>query len=208
MVMILFLNILYLFYFVFYFILVALYSSLPQEVCQVSQLIGIDPGIARTEDVIKHFVQDRIPSKDLSGDFKYKIYSLYESIDRNKPSWKKNKEPGKLLNCKQKKALFNLKKEKFKYSDFLNINKLWHSYFDKILSEVKTNSDELKLSRADFHGALLQVHASKNPSIIGAKGFVIQESKNTFRILNSKNRLLSKYSNLNSILCLSLVLNL
>jgi len=169
----------------------ALYSELPQEVSQVANLIGINPGIARTEDVLKNFVHDRIPRKDLGDDFKYKVYSLYEVIDKNKPSWKNNKEPGKRLNCKQKKALFDIKHSKLNYQDFEKVNKLWHSYFESIQSEVKNKPDELKLSRADFHGAFLTVHASKNTSIIGLKGFVVQESKNTFRIITSDNRLLT-----------------
>lgn len=158
----------------------------------MSNLIGITPGIDRSDDVFKSFVQDRVPRKDLGDDFKYKVYSLYELIDQNKPSWKAGKEPGKRLNCRQKKALFDLKKEKLHYADFAQINKLWQSYFASVLSEVKIKADELKLSRADFHGAHLQVHASKNPSVVGLKGYVVQESKNTFRIINTENRLLSK----------------
>lgn len=169
-----------------------MYSNLPPEVCQVSNLIGIVPGIDKTEDVFKNFVQDGIPRKDLSDDFKYKVYSLYELIDQNKPAWKAGKEPGKRLNSRQKKALFEMKNAKLNYQDFAEVNKLWHSYFQTIVSEVKCKADELKLSRADFHGALLQVYASKNATVIGSKGYVVQESKNTFRIINTNNRLLCK----------------
>ncbi len=154
--------------------------------------IGITPGIDKAEDVFKSFVQDRIPRKDLGDDFKYKVYALYELIDKNKPAWKAGKEPSKRLNSRQKRALFNMKDAKLSYQDFAEINKLWHSYFQSIVSEVKCKADELKLSRADFHGALLQVYASKNTTVVGAKGYVVQESKNTFRLINEHNRLLCK----------------
>lgn len=129
--------------------------------------------------------------KESDEDFKYKMYSLYETIDKNKASWKKR--TGKCLNSKQKRALFDIKKEKFQFSDFAKINQLWHSYFDSVLSEVKNKADELKLARIDLHGAFVIVYASKNPSTVGLKGYIVQESKNTFRILNHKDRLQSKF---------------
>lgn len=122
------------------------------------------------------------------------MYTLYEVIEENKPAAKKlsGKPSEKRLNCRQKKALFDIKRESFNYGDFVEVNKLWQSYFASLVSEVKCKADELKLARADYHGAHLMVAASKNPTVIGLKGFVVQESKHTFRMLNEKNRLLSK----------------
>ena len=117
------------------FIVTAIYSALPPEVTQLSHLINIEPGISKTEDICKSFVYDRLPKKDSDEDFKYKSYSLYEIIDKNKPWWKKQNR--KCLNSKQKRALFNIKNEKFNFNDFHQINQLWHSYFDSILNEVK-----------------------------------------------------------------------
>lgn len=165
----------------------AIYSTLPNEVINVSHLIGIEPGIGRTTDVSS--IVDSIPKKDVGDDLRYKVYSMYEVIERNKP---KTKCLRKCLNSKQRRALFNIKKEHFRFTDFHQINLLWHSYFDSVLGEVKNKLDELKLTRVDFHGAYLIVCASKNPSIIGLKGYLVQESKNTFRLLSPDNRLLSK----------------
>lgn len=151
-------------------------------------MIDIQPGTSKNID---DSIYDFIPKKDLTEDFKYKVYSLYETIDKNSTRNKK-----KCFNAKQKKALFNLKDEKFDFEKFHPINELWHSYFDSILSEVKNIADALKLGRIDLHGAYLLVIRSINTSIIGIKGYVLQESKNTFRILNNKNKLLSKYFNL------------
>ncbi|KAJ6221002.1 hypothetical protein RDWZM_006814 [Blomia tropicalis] len=173
----------------------ALFKTLPPEITDVAHLINVEPGIEQSEDIFKTFVQDRIPRKDIGEDFKYKVYSLYETIDENKPKGGKNirnKKPTKRLNCRQKKALFDIRKDNLSYKDFATLNQLWHSYFQSILSEVKTQADELKLSRADYHGAFLMVYASQNPTVIGLQGYVVQESKNTFRLINSNNRLLSK----------------
>lgn len=161
---------------------------MPKEVTQVAHLINIGLDNAESGDVYKQFVTDRLPSKN--DEFKYKTYSLYETIAKNKPEHQKKYD--KKTNSKQRKALFNLKKEKFNFNDFHQINQLWKSYFDSVLSEVKTVPDQLKLARADYHGALFTVHASKNPSVVGINGYVIQESKQTFRILTRTNRLLSK----------------
>ncbi|OTF83780.1 ribonuclease P protein subunit p29-like protein [Euroglyphus maynei] len=164
-----------------------LFSSLPKEICDISHLIGIEPGTSNKKP--EETLGDWIPKKDQSDDFKYKVYSLQETIERNKSSNSRQKGK-KCLNSKQRRALFDLSKDKLDFQKFKPINQLWHSYLDSVLEEVKTKPDELKLARIDLHGAYLLVCSSKNPSVIGVKGYMIQESKNTFRILNNQNRLL------------------
>ncbi|KAH7642360.1 ribonuclease P/MRP subunit POP4 isoform X2 [Dermatophagoides farinae] len=165
-----------------------IFSSLPKEVCDVSHLIGIEPGTSNKKP--EETICDWIPKKDQNDDFKYKFYSLYETIEQNKSSSCSKQRGKKCLNSKQRKALFNLNKDKLDFKQFKAINQLWHSYLDSILEDVKTKADELKLARIDLHGAYLLVCSSKNPSVIGVKGYMVQESKNTFRILNNQNRLL------------------
>nr|XP_027198660.1 ribonuclease P protein subunit p29-like [Dermatophagoides pteronyssinus] len=164
-----------------------IFSSLPKEICDISHLIGIEPGTSSKKP--EETLYDWIPKKDQSDDFKYKVYSLYETIEQNKSSC--SRQAGKkCLNSKQRRALFDLSKDQLDFKKFKAINQLWHSYLDSVLEEVKTKSDELKLARIDLHGAYLLVCSSKNPSVIGIKGYMVQESKNTFRILNNQNRLL------------------
>ena len=154
-------------------------------------MIGLQKGaIQRSSEIVKEFITDRVDKKEDSEDFKYKIYNLYETVDKS--AGKITKKPKKKLNCKQKKALFNIKNEKFLYEDFVKINKLWHSYFDSIASDVKCAADELVYARADYHGAELEVCASKNVTTVGCKGLVVQESKNAFKLINKQNKLLSK----------------
>jgi len=51
---------------------------------------------------------------------------------------------------------------------------------------------ETKLLKADFHGALLTVTKAKSPSLVGLTGLVLLETKNTFKLITTKNLLKSK----------------
>ncbi|KAF7492600.1 Ribonuclease P protein subunit p29 [Sarcoptes scabiei] len=168
-----------------------MYKQLPKAIQDVGHLINLDQSIIEINDEkrVMNLVNEIIPRKDFDDEnFRYKIYSLYETIEREKS---RRQSKRKCLNSKQRKALFDLKKEKFKFSDFDPINSLWHSYFDSVLNEIKTKEDQLKLARIDFHGCYLMVYSSKNVSIVGLKGYVLQESKSTFRLLTEQDRLLT-----------------
>ncbi|CAG2109127.1 unnamed protein product, partial [Medioppia subpectinata] len=106
---------------------------------------------------------------------------------------KKTKGPkiGLQLTAKERKRVFALGRNDVKYETFERINHLWHKYVDSLMNEIKSKSDELKLIRADFHGSYFIVTAAKNPTLIGVKGFVVNETKNTFKIVNKENRLLT-----------------
>jgi ribonuclease P protein subunit POP4 len=47
---------------------------------------------------------------------------------------------------------------------------------------------ENALVRADYHGAFLRVVQSKCPSLVGKNGLVVQETLNTFVLIQSDNR--------------------
>ena len=48
-----------------------------------------------------------------------------------------------------------------------------------------TDNLHSKLSKADFTGAELSVSTSRNPSLVGISGFVIEETASTFRLLTT-----------------------
>ena len=60
-------------------------------------------------------------------------------------------------------------------------------------SAVGINQDQLhqRIAKADYHGCLLMVTRSKNPSYIGARGIVVLETKNTFQIICEDDKLKS-----------------
>jgi ribonuclease P protein subunit POP4 len=84
-----------------------------------------------------------------------------------------------------------------RYGNYVVMNKLWNSYIsDLLFGHLKDNAPATewpenlnpiiltsKLSTADFHGALLSVVSSRNPSTVGIQGVVIWESKNSFVVV-------------------------
>lgn len=58
-----------------------------------------------------------------------------------------------------------------------------------IIKFVFFRSDILKV---DFHGAKISVVRSKNPSLVGAKGIVILDTKGTFKIVSKDDKIRSK----------------
>ncbi|ANB15669.1 Pop4p [Sugiyamaella lignohabitans] len=84
-----------------------------------------------------------------------------------------------------------------KYENFLELHRIWKLYITDLIygsnASVSTRADRpsraqelataTKLTTADFHGSLLKVTSSHNPTLIGLKGIVIWESKSSFVIV-------------------------
>lgn len=95
-------------------------------------------------------------------------------------------------------------KKSLRYTDMLPLNSLWLGYMHHMLgmedfSKLPTNSTNAhwenvsqRLMKADYHGARLTVVRSKCPSIVGVEGIIIQDTKNTFRLLSKDNVIRSK----------------
>uniref|UniRef100_A0AC34QUT7 Ribonuclease P protein subunit p29 n=1 Tax=Panagrolaimus sp. JU765 TaxID=591449 RepID=A0AC34QUT7_9BILA len=81
-----------------------------------------------------------------------------------------------------------LKKEEFKYEKLLPLYELWCGYFKEILASAP-HPDE-RLLKTDFHGCILFVVDSPNPSQIGVYGICLHESKSTFQLLSVKDKVL------------------
>ena len=163
------------------------YSSLPKEVLSVGHRIGLRQKVAKT------FVDTILPKNIDKEEFRYNTYLLFETHN----SFNKREKQLKCKNgltAKQRKLLFKLKNNDIKYETFEKINVLWHKYIDSVINEIKSNSDQIKLIRADFHGSYFIVYSSKNPTLVGIKGFVVQETKNTLKIVDKDDRLLGQLS--------------
>ncbi|XP_046460161.1 ribonuclease P protein subunit p29-like [Daphnia pulex] len=96
---------------------------------------------------------------------------------------------------KRKLGLHKLPKTGIKYASLAPLHQLWVEYMENNLnleiSATGANKDGLyqKIAKADYHGCLLMVTRSKCPSYIGAKGIVVQETKNTFQIICEEDKL-------------------
>lgn len=121
---------------------------------------------------------------------------------------KKIKKPPRLR--KQKKrlsrkefrdlGLFSLPRKTLKYEDYTQLNGLWNSYMeqqfgagDKTLQEkfesTHSQYDQISalLHKGDFHGAKVKVSHSKCASLVGQKGIILMDTKNTFSIICKDN---------------------
>lgn len=91
------------------------------------------------------------------------------------------------------------------YSDMLPVHNLWLQYMENVLSDYlgKKLPDvhdpgydnfSLILMRADYNGAKLKVIRSKCSSLIGKTGILTMETKETLKVLQENNELISKCS--------------
>ena len=117
-----------------------------------------------------------------------------------------------ILNGKQRKRLFALdsKNIALKYKVFQQVHRLWRQYMIEMIRKLSPPTEALSvvksfksivdqgnltnsLIKADYHGAKFLVTRSKNPTLIGQKGIVVQETRNTFVIINERNLIRSKF---------------
>jgi len=69
---------------------------------------------------------------------------------------------------------------------------LWNEYISEIISPKgpTTTSDGPTLLKADYHGAYITIEDCRCKSRVGLQGICLKETKNTFEIITTENRLL------------------
>jgi len=171
------------------------YDDLPAAVTAVADEIGLEDGdgvkmLAKSLgendfDQVRHHA---FSTKNIGR--KIATYSLERKSKRkNKPKVKKDKDH---LTSNQRRQLFDVTKSKdLRYSVLKGLNDLWEGYMQSVLSTINSPADQLRLVRADYHGAKFVVSAARNTALVGLKGIVIQETKNTFRMIQEENRVIT-----------------
>lgn len=101
-------------------------------------------------------------------------------------------------------GLNKLEKNRGVYSYCLEINSYWLEYMHnkfgmvdfKNLPKDSTDSQweivSQKLMKLDYHGARITVIKSKCPSVVGLEGIIMQDTKNTFRLVSKGDIIRSK----------------
>lgn len=174
-------------------------APLPQLVNEVGDRIGLNYDINRKVST-RRYVEDNKTSHRLDYEqLKNSNYSLDESKTKKK-STKKDKQKVLLirknplkLSSKRRKELYKLSpqdKQKLEYSTFEKVHELWKQYSCQVLCEYQ-GKDPMALFRMDLHGSYLKCIASKNPTLIGVEGIVVQETKNVFIIIKRTNGLIT-----------------
>ncbi|XP_071448754.1 ribonuclease P protein subunit p29 [Hetaerina americana] len=187
-----------------------LYSKLPSEVVQKLQL---NP--ETNPSVLQSFLESCLPNsdrKDIDKELRRNILlcKLRNADSPRRPHRNKKKELS--LKEKRKLGLFTVKKQAFKFNDFIPLHNLWKDYMCKCLSvehlkktgwtaspeDKRWQQFTLSLLKADYHGAYVQVVRSKCSSLVGLGGIIIFETKNTFKIIGEDNlvRVVPKQSSL------------
>lgn len=117
--------------------------------------------------------------------------------ERNKSSKQKRR-----LSRKEMKnlGLYSLPRCTMKYDDYRDLNKLWINYMQQLFGDkyeqLNRNLDcssahydetSSQIHKSDFHGAKIKVVQSKNSNLVGHRGILIMETKETFNILSKDN---------------------
>ncbi|KAG0145753.1 hypothetical protein CROQUDRAFT_723252 [Cronartium quercuum f. sp. fusiforme G11] len=167
-----------------------IHSILPDNIKQLNK--NLDQKVFR-----RHLLLNKNKSKQNSCDNKGKNEIDLESKQRIRR--KKYLELEKIIKQEQKS---------WKYENFIPLHSLWIGYMSELLGlnlmiNSSTSSNEIvseessndlkeippivniqsKLLKADYHGSVLSVCRSKNPSLIDLKGIVVQETQETFKLI-------------------------
>jgi len=170
-------------------------APLPRAVNAVGDRIGLDYRIDRRFAARKYVEDSEKDTKMEYNQLKNTYYSLTESrtkkddgsnviVKRRTP-----RHPIK-LNSRVRKSLYKLsneEKQRLQYTTFEKVHELWQQYCEKVLSD----NDPIGLFRMDLHGCKLKCTASNNPTLVGTQGIVVQETKNTFLVIKTTNRLVT-----------------
>lgn len=103
----------------------------------------------------------------------------------------------------KKIGLYSLPKTTLKYADYVPLNQLWSSYISeqfggmdvekKALTIGSLHYDQISqtILKSDYHGAKVKVIRSKCPSMVGAGGIVLLDTKHTWQVIGKDNKLRS-----------------
>ncbi|XP_020283521.1 ribonuclease P protein subunit p29 [Pseudomyrmex gracilis] len=158
-----------------------------------------------TEQHLLNFLQNLLPKSDcksISDELrKTFIFSKFKVKHKQKHHSGKGKFS---LSSVRKRMHFGLNKighnkSQIKYHDILALKQLWLDYIRNMLgiksftslpedpNSLSLENISKQLMKADFHGAEISVDSSTCPTLVGFRGIVIQDTKNTFKICGTDN---------------------
>ncbi|XP_066602763.1 ribonuclease P protein subunit p29 isoform X1 [Prorops nasuta] len=161
---------------------------------------------ANSSQYIINFLEDLLPASDTNQVAEKLKKSFIFSKLRLKHEKTRRKKKAKYLSARRRQHLGLNKigwKNSLKYSDLLPLNKLWIEYMEQMFGNkvfldfpkepTHPSWDNLnqQLMKADFHGALITIVKSRCPSLTGKSGIVVQDTKNTFRICNANDTVIT-----------------
>lgn len=160
---------------------------------------------------LKEFLEKTLPQseqKEIDDEFK-KTLSLTKCQKAKKiVKQAKKRRKGQYLSARERRSLGlnRVPKRGLNFPDFHPMNDLWLEYMRKVVgnsgkkpqsireastSTVHTVGDEqlqMRVSRADFHGAFVKVVRAPNPKLIGMEGYILMETRNTFQLVTKRSK--------------------
>lgn len=160
-----------------------------QNVYLTSKDIKYDPPLpAQAVNYVRDFIKKHAgPYPGEPADLARYTAVLEPDVARKKRGSDQKRRRGKLLTCREKRKLgiFNVHKDKLSYASFVPIHLMWRDYFRGLVRDQVT--EHSRLLKAEYTGCFLTVAESRCPSYVGARGIVVQETKNVFRLITERN---------------------
>ncbi len=175
-----------------------LYTPLPSSSTATSTAKKRKRG---SDELVESFLSKAMPPKKGKDDRTQSKELKHQSLLLDQPAVPKRKYnlshgKNKKLTVKEKKELklFKLDPSEICYDLYLPLHELWKDYMRDLLkiSTLKPNNmqpAEMKLLKADYHGSIIMVTEARNPSLVGLHGIVLQETKNTFKVVTKEDKL-------------------
>jgi ribonuclease P protein subunit POP4 len=192
----------------------SLYSTLPLQVLQHSKLLGANRDGKSNRQLLTVFLQRHVDRRKveegLEDELKHQqgAVTLDNTICRRKNHRKRSRLSGRVMSTRQFKdrKLLKIDPKDAIYELYLPLHNLWNDYINDLICFEKLTEKSLqdaakRLMNADLHAALLHVMQSKCPSLVGVSGLVLQETKNTFRLVTADNKL-KTIPKQNTVFCL------
>ncbi|XP_077490409.1 ribonuclease P/MRP subunit POP4 [Amblyomma americanum] len=159
-------------------------GDVAENVYQTSKEMRYDPPLpAQAVNYVREFIRKRASCRpsELAELARYTAV-LERDVARKKPSPVRRRK-GKLLTCREKRSLgiFNVHKDKMSFASFVPIHMMWKDYFRGLVRDQVTEYS--RLLKAEYTGCFMVVAESRCPSYVGARGIVVQETKNVFRLV-------------------------
>ncbi|KAJ8041384.1 Ribonuclease P protein subunit p29 [Holothuria leucospilota] len=150
------------------------------------------------EKYINHFMKQKLGDKAASEIVPHINIDKDRKSKSSKPEKSRREKSSRLRRKrvlsntdKKEMKLFEIPLEQHRYNLYKPLHELWLAYMRDCLSHATKDKMNLgvKLLKCDLHGSLIQVTKSKCPTYVGVCGILLQETKNTFKIITEENKL-------------------
>jgi len=168
-------------------------------------------GEGRGVEAAKKFFESRLAGcdrREVGDEFKRTLV-LEAQRSKQLSAAKAKKKPRvskKMLTAREKRdlGLHRLPKKGLNYQQFKDLHELWKGYMQELLELDKLKQDgwkpgnllepklqqlQMKICRADFHGAIIKVEKADCSSHVGNIGICLMETKHTIQLISLDNKL-------------------